>query len=120
MQTRTLKKLSASVDGEPIKIAATATAGTLVHTATSSTNALVWDEIYMAFTNTSSSPVTITVEYGGATDPDNLICKTVTLPPLCAPQWLLEGFILQNGQTIRVFASTANVVLASGHIYEVA
>ena len=106
--------LSGSTPGAPIKIAATATAGTLVHTAPSVT--VGFDEVYLFLTNTDSAPRSVTIEFGGATDPDNLIVKTFVLPANSRPMLLLEGQLIRNGLTVRVFASTANVVLATGYV----
>lgn len=106
--------LSGSTNGKSIKIAATATAGTTVHTAQSGTAG--WDEIYVWLTNTDSSARTVTIEFGGVTDPDNLIVKTLSLPANSPPIPVLTGQMLQNGLVVGIFASAANVVLATGYI----
>lgn len=113
MATYSRVLLSGSTNGKPTKIAATATAGTTVHVAVSGISAI--DEIYLWLTNTSASAVTVTVEYGAVTDPDGLILKAVSLPPSSVPIPVLTGQCLQNGLTVAVFASVANVVLASGY-----
>ncbi len=51
--------LSGSTDGRGIKVAATATAGTLVHTGSSTATTL--DEIWLYAVNTSASDVKVTV-----------------------------------------------------------
>ncbi len=65
------RKLSGSMDGRGIKVAATASPGTLVHTATDSKAANEWDELYLRVTNTSAAAVLLTVEFGGTTNPDD-------------------------------------------------
>jgi hypothetical protein len=55
--------LSGSTDGRGIKIAATETAGTLVHTGTSSETDC--DVVTLYATNSSGSAVNLTIEYGG-------------------------------------------------------
>jgi len=110
--------LSGSTDGDPIKIAATATAGTLIHTAVSGTTS--WDEVYLWFTNTDSSARTVTVEWGGVTDPDHLIMKAVSIPANSGPLLYIQGIRLNNGGVIRAFASTANVILVVGNVNRIA
>jgi hypothetical protein len=67
--------LSGSTDGRGIKIAATATAGTLVHTATSSETDC--DVITLYAHNSSGSAVNLTIEFGGVSDPDDLIILSI-------------------------------------------
>lgn len=109
-------KLSGSTSGLPIKVAATATAGTLLHTANSVTAADTWDEVYIWITNTSGAAVNLTIEYGGVTDPDHLIVKTLSIPANSYPIPVLTGQIIQNSLVIRAFAGSANVLLASGYV----
>jgi len=68
MATYSKVALSGATTGVPIAVVATASTGTTIHaTGTSST---VFDEIWLYATNTSSSAVTLTIQYGGtATDP---------------------------------------------------
>jgi len=105
--------LSGSTNGRPIKVVATATAGTTIHTALTGTTG--FDEVYLWATNTDTSARTLTVEFGGATDPDDLIVKAFSLPAASPPIPIVTGQSLNNGLVVRAFASTANVVLISGH-----
>lgn len=118
MATFTRALLSGSTSGAPVKIAATATAGTLVHTAVA--GAAAWDEVYIWLTNTDTVARTVTVEWGGATDPDNLVCKAMTLPPSSGPIPVITGLVLNGGLTVRIFASAANVILATGYVNNIA
>jgi hypothetical protein len=104
--------LSGSTHGAPVKVAATATAGTLIHTATTSLTG--WDQLFLDFSNTHTAAVAVTVEWGGATDPDNLIVRAYELPPAGPPVRLIDGHVLRNGLTVRVFASVANKVIVNG------
>jgi hypothetical protein len=106
--------LSGSTNGKPIKIVATATAGTTVHTAIAGTSA--FDEIYLWLTNTDTVARTVTIEFGGVTSPDQHIVDTYTLPANSPPIPILTGQVLQNGLVVGVFASAANVVIASGYV----
>lgn len=116
MATYTKVKLSGSTDGKPIKIAATATAGTTVHTA----HATALDELWIWLTNTDTVDRTVTVEFGGVTNPDCLILKTVTIPALSPPIPVVTGQLLTNSLVVGIFASSANVVLASGYVNRIA
>lgn len=106
--------LSASTHGSFIKIAATATAGTLCHTAITGTTS--FDEIFLFATNTDTSARNLTVEWGGATDPDCLVLKAFPLPASSSRIPIIRGEMLRNGLTVRVFCSTANVVLIGGYV----
>jgi hypothetical protein len=108
------RKLSGSTDGRQIKIVATGTPGTLVHTAVASTAAGTWDEIWLYLTNTTATDVQVQVELGGTTSPDDRI--VVTIPGAAGRVLVLDGAILQNGAILRVWAGTANVINASGFV----
>jgi hypothetical protein len=114
MTTYSRVLLSGSTNGKPIKVAATATPGTTIHTAIAGTAA--FDEVYLWVTNTDTNPITLTIEWGGTTDPDQLICKTVTIPASSGPTILIPGLNLQNGLVIGAFASVANKLLISGYV----
>jgi hypothetical protein len=112
--TATKRKLSGSTDGKPILIAATGTPGTAIHTAVSGTTAGTYDEIWLWVHNTSASIVQLTIEFGGATAPDQNIIMSVT-----ARQGLylaVPGLILQNAATVKAFAATTNVITVTGFV----
>ena len=67
--------LSGSTDGRAIKVAATATAGTTIHTASSTTT--TYDEVWLYAQNTDTTDRKLTIEWGGTTAPDDLIEFTV-------------------------------------------
>lgn len=100
---------SGSTDGKPVKIAATATAGTTFHTA----HATALDEINMYLTNTDSVDRNVTVEFGGATAPDwNVKFKVPAGETILA----VPGVPLTNSTTCKAFADAANVVNMLGYI----
>lgn len=110
--TTTPLVLSGSTSGRPIKITATAIAsGTTIHTVSALTGGL--DDVFLSFTNTDTVPRTLTLGWGGVTDPDDLICKALTVPP-GGPYNLIGGIRLGGGLIIKAAASTANVILVSG------
>lgn len=98
-----------TANGRPIKIAATATAGTLLHTA----HATAKDEISLYLANTSSSDVLATIEFGGTTSPDDLIKVTVPANDIILA---VPGIPLTGGVVVRAFAVSANVINAIGYV----
>ena len=114
MATFKKRKLSGSTDGMPIKVVQTATAGTTIHQAVAGTTAGTFDEIWLFAYNGHSAAVTLTIEYGGATVPDqNIVC---TLAVQSGLQLIVPGLVLQNGLYVKAFASVANVVTLSGYV----
>lgn len=113
MATFNKVKLSESIQGRPIQIAATATAGTLIHT--TSTSSSVTDEVWLYASNTTSNFVDLTIEYGASTD----IIK-ISLEPNVGLFVVSPGLIAQGngsvGLPIRAFASTANAVEIYGFV----
>lgn len=108
MSTITPILLSGSTNGQPIKITATATAGTLLHTAVTGTAA--YDKLWIGFTNTGTATVKLTIEWGGVTSPDNHIIAFI--PPQDGVYWVVPGLLLNNAKVVRAFAATANVINA--------
>ena len=113
MATYTKQLLSGSTNGKAIKVAATATPGTTIHTAVSGTSSI--DEVWLYAHNTSSSVVKLTIEWGEATAPDGNIEINIgaegTGMILIAP-----GIPLQNGLVIKAFAGTTNVINIFGYV----
>lgn len=113
MATYSKQLLSGSTNGKAIKVVATATAGTLIHTAVAGTSSL--DEIWLYAHNTSASAVKLTIEYGGTTSPDDHV--EISVPAEGAGMVLIvPGVLLQNGLVVRAFAATANVVNIFGYV----
>ena len=108
------RKLSGSTDGKPIKVVQTATAGDTVHTAVAGTTAGTFDEIWIWGYNGHTTTVTVTIEFGGATVPDQNIVLTLASKSGLVP--IVPGLILQNGMVVKAFASVANVVTLSGFV----
>lgn len=107
-------KLSGSTDGRAIKVVATASAGTSIHTAVASTVAGTWDEIWLWACNTSATAVLLTIQWGNTTAPDDSV--PLTIPPQTGDVLVCAGKILQNGAVVRAFAATANVITISGYV----
>ena len=109
--------LSGSTNGQPIKVAATATLGTTVHTAVTGTTMM--DHIHLWATNTHTAAVTLTIEFGGVTDPDNLITKAYSIPLSSKPTKVLDGQPLNNAKVLSAFASSASKIVLTGYALRV-
>jgi len=107
--------LSGSTDGKMIKVAQTATAGTTIHTG--STTATTFDEVWLYAVNSSSSNVKLTIEYGGTSSPDDLIELTITAE--AGLVLVVPGLVIKGNSTalvVRAFAATANVINIAGYV----
>jgi hypothetical protein len=116
MATYTKAILSGSTSGKGVLVAATATAGTLIHTAVA--GATDFDEIWIYAVNSSSSSVKLTIEYGGATAPDDNI--EVTVLPEAGLVTVVAGLLLNGGLTVKAFAGTASVITVHGFVNQIA
>jgi hypothetical protein len=115
MATFTKLKLSGSTDGKAVKVAATATAGTTIHTA----HATALDEIWLYAHNSSASIVKLTLEFGGVAAPDDHI--EINIGPEGTGLVLVSpGLLLTNSLVVRAFAATANVVTLTGYVNRIA
>src|SRR5436309_644759 len=102
-------KLSGSTDGRGIKVAATATPGTTIHTAQSGTAANTFDEVWLWVYNSDSVSRLLTIEFGGTTAPDDNI--KVTIPSQTGLSLVVPGLVLQNSDVVKAFCGTTNVVV---------
>jgi len=114
MATVVKRKLSSSTDGKAIKIAATVTPGDTIHTAVAGTTAGTYDEIWLWAFNAHTANIKLTIEFGGADAPDQNII--ITIPALAGLVPVVPGLILQNGATVKAFASSANVITIIGFV----
>lgn len=111
-------ELSGSIDGRGIKVAATATPGTAVHTAQSGTGVDNYDEIWLWAYNSDTVARKLTIEWGGVTSPDDTI--EVTIPPESGGILVIPGWILQNSLLVKAFCATTNVVMIAGYVNRIA
>lgn len=115
MATFSKLTLSGSTDGKAIKVAATASSGTTIHTGSSTST--TYDEVWMYVQNTSASAVKLTVQWGGTTSPDDDI--EVTVAAEAGLMLLIPGLILKGNATplvVRAFAATTNVLTIVGYV----
>lgn len=111
----TLQPAGTTGTGLGVKVAATATAGTPIHTA--STVSTTIDEIWLYAVNTSASSVKLTIEWGEATAPDGNI--EVTVLPEAGLVTVIPGLVLQgnaSAKVVRAFAGTADVIVIHGFV----
>ena len=118
MATYNKLTLSGSTDGRPVLVAATSSAGTTIHTASS--NASIYHEIWLYAQNTDTTNRKLTVEFGGTTSPNDLI--ELTVPAEAGLTLVIPGIPIRGNATplvVRAFAATANVVTISGYVNEI-
>ena len=110
---------SASTQGQGVKVVATSTAGTLIHT--TGTSATVVDRLSIWAYNGHSADVVLTIEFGGATVPDQNIVQTVTAKT--GLTLVVDGLILlgdgSSSLTVKAFAATGDVIVLSGYVMRV-
>jgi len=106
--------LTGAANGLQVKVVATATAGTLIHTAHASAK----DELYLYATNFDTVDRLLTIEWGGVTSPDNLIAMMI--PSKDGPHLIIPGWNISGGLIVRAFAAAANVVGIGGYCNRIA
>lgn len=114
-QAFTKSKLSGSTNGKGIKVAATGTLGTTIHTAVSGTSS--YDEIWLYAYNGHTADVVLTIEWGEATVPDGNI--VVTVPFKQGRFLVVDGRLLNNGLVVTAFAGTTNVIVIDGFVNQI-
>jgi hypothetical protein len=112
MATYSKRNLSASTNGKNIKIAATATPGTLLHTAVS--GILDQDEVWLYAANLHTANLELTLELGGVAAPDDQVKFSV--PFKSGLYLVVPGFVFNNGLAIRAFAASANLIVVTGWV----
>ena len=118
MATFTKAHLSGAADGLAVKVAATSSTGTTIHTAVSGTTAGSFSEVFLWATNTSTAAVQLTIEWGTTTAADGNII--VTVPPKEGLMAVVPGLILHNSKVVTAFAAQADVILLAGYANEIA
>lgn len=107
----TREPLSGSTHGRGIKVVATASAGTTIHTGQASTT--LTDVVTLYAVNTDTVTRRLTLEWGGTTAPDdNLIYD---LPPKTTTP-IVPDLIIRNSLVVKAFADAANVVVIFGFV----
>ena len=102
--------LSGGTSGANILVAATATAGTLIHTA----NATALDEVWLFAQNNHTADVVLTIEFGGVSSPKDLVIQTI--PTKSGLVSVIPGIPLTGSLVVRAFAGTASVISVAGFV----
>jgi hypothetical protein len=111
---------SGSTQGQGVKVVATSTAGTLIHT--TGTSGTVIDRLNIWAYNGHTADVVLTIEFGGATVPDQNIVQTVTVKS--GLTLVVDGLILLGdgagaSLTVKAFAAVADVIVLSGYVMRI-
>jgi hypothetical protein len=114
MATFTKEELSGSTDGRGIKVVATATAGTTIHTAQADTGTDNYDEVWLYAVNSDTASIKLTIEWGGTTSPDDTI--EMTIGPEEGLVLIIPGMVLQNSLVVKAFAGSANLIVIHGWV----
>lgn len=107
---------SGSTHGRGVKVAATSSAGTTIHTATSSTTDC--DVITIYAYNSSGSAVNLTLQWGGTTSVDDDI--KLSIPSLSGLTLVVPDLVLRNSLVVKAYAGTADVITLHGSVNRVA
>jgi hypothetical protein len=107
----TREPLSGSTHGRGVKVAATGTPGTTIHTGQASTT--LTDVVTLYAYNSDTVARQLTLEWGGTTAPDDNL--GFTLPPK-ATVLLVADLIIRNSLVVKAFCETANVVALFGFV----
>jgi len=119
MATYTRLLLSgAGAGGIPIIVVATATPGTLIHTAVAGTAS--FDEVYLWVSNVTASDATLTIEWGSVVDPGGLMTKAVVVPANSPPTQISFGVPVNGTVIVRAFSGTASALNITGFINRIA
>ncbi|NDB57908.1 hypothetical protein EB001_05635 [bacterium] len=119
MATFTKKILSGSTDGRMIKVAATSSPGTTIHTGSSTATTI--DEIWLYAVNSDTTARKLTIQFGGTSSPDDEIELTVAAESGLV--LITPGFVLKGNATplvVKAFAATTNVINIGGYVNQIA
>jgi hypothetical protein len=115
--TYSIEKLSGSTDGKGVKVTATATTGTTIHTATVNASDIDLISLWAANNNASGNTRTLTIEWGTTTAADGNI--KVPVPAAAGPVFICDRLPLMNGLIVTAFADVTNEVLIFGFVSRV-
>jgi hypothetical protein len=116
MATYSLELLSGSTQGKGIKVTGTGTGSSVtIHTAVTGTTDIDLVSLWAVNQDADGETRTLTLEWGGTTDPDNLI--TVSIPAKAGPVFVCDRLPLHNGLVIKAFSDEANDVQVYGVVH---
>lgn len=120
MATFSKQILSGSTGGQPILVTATASTGTTIHA--TGTSASVIDEIHLFAYNSDTASITLTLQFGGTTSPNNDI--KLTIPATTGLTYVVPGLLLSGtgaaARTVYAYAGTGSKITISGYVNRIA
>jgi len=102
-------------DGLGILVGQSATPGTAIHTASSTTTTV--DEVWLYAYNNHSASILLTIEFGGVTAPKDVIKQTLTAQNGLV--LVVAGLVIQGNavpKVVRAFAATASQISIFGYV----
>lgn len=105
------RPLSGSTNGTGIKVVATGTTGTTIHTAQSGTT--IVDVVSLEAYNSDTVTRRLTIEWSSTTAPDSN--QVFDIPPKSTVPIKMDG-VIRNSLLITAFADAANVVAIQGYV----
>jgi hypothetical protein len=116
--TYSIEKLSGSTDGKAIKVTGISSAADVtVHAAVAGAGDIDLVTLYAVNQDADGEVRTLTLAWGGETDPDNLI--SVPVPCKVGPVLVCERLPIMNSQVIGAWADEANDVMIYGRVERV-
>lgn len=120
MPTYTKVLLSGSTNGKPILVTATSSTGTTIHATGTSSSTI--DEIHLFAYNSDTSAITLTIQYGGTTSPDNDV--KLSIPATSGLTYVIPGLCLTGtgaaANTVYAYAGTGSKITISGYVNRIA
>lgn len=101
--------LSGSTNDRPIAVAATASPGTLIHTA----DATDEDQLFVWACNIDTVDRDLTMQWGGTSTADSSV---ITMPSKSGWVPVAVGQFLRAGLLLRCFAAAASIINVQGHV----
>lgn len=118
MATYSIEKLSGSTDGKGVKVTGTASGSSVtVHTATANANDIDLITLWAVNQDADGESRTLTLAWGGTTDPDNLI--TIPIPAKAGMVPITVRNPLMNSLVLGAWADEANDVMIYGYVERV-
>lgn len=105
---------SGSTAGLPIAVSTTTTPGLTIHTAVSGT--VSFDEVYLYAANVTAAAATLTVQWGGTTDPASDLVLNLSVPANSPPIPIATGQNLNNSLVVKAWSGTANAINITGWV----
>jgi hypothetical protein len=115
--TYSIEKLSGSTDGKAVKITATATTGTTIHTATANAGDIDLVSLWATNNDADGEVRTLVIEWGTTTAADGNIF--IPIPAKAGPVFICDRLPIMNSLVVTAFADEANDVLIFGFVSRV-